>query len=124
MLKALLLERFLRHDEILIAEALLFLGERKIITVLRVSVYGLFIRANLPILPIVLFRVLLDGVFLVFGIVRSVVFSRDGIVVFAVALFRAASSAFLLYLGRFIFYWIFLIITVTLLGCIQHVHVI
>ena len=85
MLKAPLLERFLRHDKVFVAEAHLILGGWKVITVLRVFVCGLFIRANLPILLIVLFRVLLDGVFLVFGIVRSIVVSRVGIVVFAPA---------------------------------------
>ena len=69
MLKALLLERFLRHDEILVAEAHLILGERKIITVLRVFVYGLFIRADSPIFPFVLFGGWLNGVFIVFGVV-------------------------------------------------------
>jgi len=85
LLKALLLERFLRHDNLFIAEAHLILGGWKVITVLRVFICGLFITANLPILLIVLFRVLLDGVFLVFGIVRSIVVSRAGIVVFAAA---------------------------------------
>ena len=75
MLEALLLERFLKHDKILVAEAHLILGERKIITVLRVFVYGLFIGADSPILPFVLFGGWLNGVFVVFGIVRSIVFS-------------------------------------------------
>ena len=75
----LLLERFLRHDKVFVAEAHLILG------VFQVFVCGLFIRANLPILLIVLFRVLLDGVFLVFGIIRSIVVSRAGIAVFAAA---------------------------------------
>jgi len=34
-------------------------------------VYGLFIRANLPIFPFPLFGGYLDGVFIIFGIVRS-----------------------------------------------------
>ena len=77
-----MLERFLRHDKVFVAEAHLILGVWKVITVLRVFACGLFIRANLPILPIVLCRVLLDGVFLVFSIIRSIVVTRAGIVVF------------------------------------------
>ena len=68
-LEALLLKRFLRHDVILSAEAHLILGEWKIITVLRVFIYGLFIRADSPVLPFVLFGGWLNGVFIVFGIV-------------------------------------------------------
>ena len=83
MLKALLLERFLGHDKVFVTEAHLVLGEWEIIAVLRVFVYGLFIRANLPIFPIVLFGGWLDGVFLVFGVVRSIVVSRAGIAVFS-----------------------------------------
>ena len=79
----LLLERFLRHDEILVAEALLFLGERKIITIIRVFVYGMFIRANVPVFPFILFGDCPNGVFIVFGIVRSIIFSCAGIAVFS-----------------------------------------
>ena len=85
MLEVLLLERFLRHDKILVAEAHLLLGERKIITVLRVFVYGLFIRANLLVFPFVLFGSCLNGVFIVFGTVRSVIFSCVGVAVFVAA---------------------------------------
>ena len=85
MLKAFLLERFLRDNKILVAEAHLILREWKIIPVLRVFVYGLFIRAYLPIFPIVLFGGWLDGFFLVFGIVWSIVVSRAGIAVFFMA---------------------------------------
>ena len=81
----LLLERFLRHDKIFVAEAHLILGEQKIITVLRVFVYNLFIRADLPIFPFVLFGSWLNGVFDVFGIVRSIVFSCAGIALFSTA---------------------------------------
>ena len=79
----LLLERFLRHNKILGAEAHLILGERKIIIVLRVFVYGLLIRANLPVFPFVLFGSWLKGVFIVFGIARTIVFSCAGIAVFS-----------------------------------------
>ena len=44
-LKALLLKRFLRHDKILVAEAHLILGEWKIVAILRVFMYGLFMWA-------------------------------------------------------------------------------
>ena len=67
MLKVHLLKRFLRHDKILAAEAQLILEERKIITVLRVFVYDVFIRADSPIFPYVLFGSWLNGVFIVLG---------------------------------------------------------
>ena len=54
--------------QILGAEARLILGERKIITVLRVLVRGLFTRANLPIFQFILFGSCVNGVFVVFGI--------------------------------------------------------
>ena len=57
------------HDKILVAEAHLILGEWKIITVLRVLMHGLFVRADSPIFPFVLFGSWLNGVFIVSGIV-------------------------------------------------------
>ena len=72
------------HDEILVAEAFLILGERKIITILRVFVYGPFLRASVPVFPLILFGDCPNRVFIVFGIVR-IVFSGVGIVVFAPA---------------------------------------
>ena len=126
MLEALLLERFLRHDEILIAEAHLLLREWKIITVLRVFVRGLFTRANLPIFPFILFGSWLNGVFIVFGTVRSVIFSCAGVAVFAAARFRAAplTPTLLLYLRRVILNWFFLVIATILFWCIHHVYVV
>ena len=82
MFKALLLKRFLRHDEILVAEALLILGEWKIITVLRVFVYGLFVRAIVPVIQFILFGYCPNRGFIVFGMVRGVVLSGAGIAVF------------------------------------------
>ena len=76
MLKALLLERFLRHDKILVAEALLFLGEWEIITILRVSVCGQFLKAVLPAFLVLLFGSCLNRVF----DVRSVMISGASIV--------------------------------------------
>ena len=61
---AILLERFLRHDEILGAEAHLILGERKVTIALHIFIRGLFIRACLPILPFLLLRGWLNGVFI------------------------------------------------------------
>ena len=55
------------------------------ITVLRVIVYGLFVRANLPIFPIVLLGNSFVGIFSVFGTVRSVIVSRASVDVFAAA---------------------------------------
>ena len=81
----LLLERFFRHDEFFVAKALLLLREWKIITVLRVFVYDMFIKANLPIFPFLLFGGYLDGVFIIFGIVRSIIFSGARIAVFGMS---------------------------------------
>ena len=53
-LEALLLNGILRHNKLFIAEAHLILGERKVVTVLRVFVHGLYIRANSPIFLFVL----------------------------------------------------------------------
>ena len=61
-----------------------------ITTVLRVFIYGLFVRADLPILLIVMFGSLFIVVFYVFGSVQSVVVSCAGVVVPAAAGFRAA----------------------------------
>ena len=80
-----LLDGLLRHDKVFVAEALLVLGGWKITTVLRVFVNDLFIRADLPILPFVLFGSWLNGVFIVFGTVRSVILSCAGVAVFAAA---------------------------------------
>ena len=113
MLKPLPLERFLRHDEILVAEALLFLGERKIITVLRVFVYGLFIRADLPVFPFVLFGNCFNEIFIVFGIVRSIVFSGAVLLSFARRdLGAPLTPASGLCLRGFILDWIFFVIVV------------
>ena len=73
------------HDEILGAEARLILGERKTTSVLRVFVRGLFTRANLPTFPFILFSSSINGVFVVFGAFRSVIFSCAGVSVFAAA---------------------------------------
>ena len=73
-LKALLFERIPRHDEVFVDKAHLILGEWKIITVLRVFVHDLFIRAESPIFPFVLFGSWLNGVFIVCGIVQSIIF--------------------------------------------------
>ena len=75
MLEALLVKRFLRHDEILGAEAHLVLGERKVVIVLRIFVRGLFTGANLPAFPFILFINCIDGVFVVFDTFWSVIFS-------------------------------------------------
>ena len=80
MLKALLLERFLRHDKILVAKAHLILRERKIITILRVIFYGLFIRVVLPAV-VFLFGCSPDRVFIVFDVTRSSIFSGANVAV-------------------------------------------
>ena len=82
MLEALLLERFLRHDEIFVAKAFLILGERTVTTVLRVVGPGLFVGASLPVFLLLLFGCYLNKVFIVFGIVRSIIFSGASIAAF------------------------------------------
>ena len=47
-LKALLLRRILRHDEVFVAEACLLLGGWTVTIVLRVFFYGLFVWAGMP----------------------------------------------------------------------------
>ena len=84
-LDALLLKRFLRHNEIFGAKARLIHGERKITIVLRVFVRGLFSRANLPIFPFILLSGYVNGVFVIFGTFRSVIFSYAGVAVFTAA---------------------------------------
>ena len=84
-LEALLLKRFLRHDEILGAKAHLILKERKVIAVLRIFVLGLFTRAKLPIFPFILFSSCINRVFVFFGTFYSVIFSCAGVAVFTVA---------------------------------------
>ena len=81
-LEALLLDEILRHDEIFVTEAHLILGERKVVSILRVFIRGLFVRANLPIFLFVLFGGCLNGVFIVFGTVRSIIVSCAGVAVF------------------------------------------
>ena len=81
----LLLEGFLRHDKVFVTEAHLILGEWKIIIVLRVIVYGMFVRANLPVFPIILFGGSFVVIFSVFDTVRSVIVSHAGFAVFAAA---------------------------------------
>ena len=126
MLKALLLERFLRHDKVFVAEAHLILGEWKIIVVLRVFVYGLFIRANLPIFPIVLFGFLFIGIFSVLGTVRSVIVSCAGVAILAAAGFRVVplTPAIWLCFRRVLLCWVFLVIAAIIFRRIYHVDVI
>ena len=95
-----------------------------ITTVLRVFFYGLFVRADLPIFPIVLFGCLLVGIF--FGTIRSVIVSCAGVAVLAAARFRAAPLMPALWLcpGRLVLDWLFLVLAVILFGCIHHVYVV
>ena len=81
-LEALLLKRFLRHDEIFVAEAFLIVGERMITTVLRVVGPGLCIGASLPVFLLLLFGCYISKVLIVFGVVWSIIFSGASIAVF------------------------------------------
>ena len=85
-LEALLLEGLFGYDEVFVAEAYLIFGERKVVVVLRTFAgQGLFIGAGLPIVPFLLFGGYLDGVFIVFGIVRSIIIFGADIAVFSTA---------------------------------------
>ena len=84
-LKALLLDGILWHDKFFIAEAHLILEERHVIVVLRVVIHILFIGAGSPVFPFSLFETWLGGVFVVFDIVRSTIFSCAGISIFTMA---------------------------------------
>ena len=97
-----------------------------ITTVLRVFFYGLFIRADLPIFPIVLFGSLFVGFFCVFGTIRSVVVSCAGVAVSAAARFRAPplTPALWLCLRRVLLRWVFLVIAAIIFWRIYHVYVI
>ena len=111
------------HDEVFVAVAHLLLGGRMITAILRVFFYGLFVRADLPIFPIVLFGSLFIGFFCVFGTIRSVVVSCAGVGVSAAARFRAALVLWLC-LRRVLLRWVFLVIAAIIFGCIHHVYVI
>ena len=67
----LLFEGCLRHDEVLVAEALIILGGWTVTIVLRVIFYGLFIRVVLPVLVFLLFGCSSGRVFIVFGVAWS-----------------------------------------------------
>ena len=77
-----MLKWFLWHDEIFVTEANLVFAERKVVAILRVFFHGLFARADSPIIPFLLFGGRLNGVFIVFGTVQSVILFCDGIAVF------------------------------------------
>ena len=75
-LEALLFDEILWHGKFVIAEAHLILREGHVIIVIRVFIYGLFVRAGLPVLPSGLFETWLGGVvFVIFGIVRRAIIS-------------------------------------------------
>ena len=73
---------FFRHDEIFVAEAFLILGEWTVTIVLRVVGPGRFVGASLPVFLLLLFGCYLSKVFIVFGIVRSIIFTGANIAVF------------------------------------------
>ena len=79
-LKALLLERILRHDEVFVAKACLLLGGWTVTIILRVIFYGLFVGVVLPAV-VFLFRCSHDRVFIVFGVARSTIFSGASVAV-------------------------------------------
>ena len=79
-LKALLLQRIVRHDEVFVAEACLLLGGWTVAVVLRVIFYGLFVRVVLPAV-VFLFGCSPDRIFIVFGITWSTIFSSASVAV-------------------------------------------
>ena len=75
-LEALWLEGLFGYDEVFVAEAYLIFGEKKVVVVLRiVAGQGLFIGVGLPVFLFLLFGSCSNRVFIVFGIVRSTIFS-------------------------------------------------
>jgi len=76
-LKALLLHRILRHDEVFVAEACLLFGGRTVVVVLRV----IFVRVVLPVVMFLLFGCSSDRVFIVFGVAWSTILSSAGVAV-------------------------------------------
>ena len=81
-LKALLLQRILRHDEVFVAEACLLLGGWTVSIVLQVIFYGLFIRVILPVVVFLLFGCSSDRVFVVFDVARSAIFFGASVAIF------------------------------------------
>ena len=81
-LKALLLQRVLRHDEIFVAEACLLFGGWTVTIVPRVIFYGLLIRVVLPVVMFLLFGCGTDRVFIVFGVAWSTIFSSTSVAIF------------------------------------------
>ena len=84
------------------------------------------VRVNFPILPIILFGCWFDGVFLVFGVLWSIIVFVVGIVVLTATRFREAllTLMFRRYLRRFVLDWVLLIIVVAFFRCVHHVYVI
>ena len=80
-LKALLLQRVLRHDEVFIAEACLLFGGWMVTIVLRVIFYGLFIGVVLCVVMFLLFGCSAERVFIVFGVARSTIFSGASVAI-------------------------------------------
>ena len=71
-----LLEGFFGYDEVFVAEAYLVFGGWKVVVVLRIIAgQGLFIGAGLPVFLFFLFGSCSNRVFIVFGVVRSTIFS-------------------------------------------------
>ena len=66
-LKALLLERILRHDEVFVAKACLLLRGWMVTIVLRVIFYGVLVKVVLPVVMFLLFGCSSDRVFIVFA---------------------------------------------------------
>ena len=74
-----MLEGCLRHDEVLIAEALIILGDWMITVIVWVIGHGLIIRVILPVVLFLLFGCIPDMVFVIFGVARSAILSGASI---------------------------------------------
>ena len=79
-LKALLLQRILRHDEVFAAEACLLLGGWMVTVILRVIIYGLFVSVVL-LAVVFLFGCSPGGVFTIFGVAWSTIFSSASVAI-------------------------------------------
>ena len=90
----LLFEGFLWHDEFFVAEALVFFGDRYVVTILRALVLKGVITVYLPLLPIIMFGCWFDRGFLVFGVIWSIIVFGAGIVIFGVGIVVFLSAQF------------------------------
>ena len=114
----LLFGKILWHNELIVVEACLVFGGRRIIIVLNLLVRRPLVGAGFSVL---LCRILLEGLF--FGAIRSSIISRARITVFALAGCRAAplTPALGLFLRGIVHHCS---IAISILWSVHHIYVI